>query len=357
METRISKGLPGRRNILIVCEDTVSGPNYFYRLATLAKESRCWDYIEISPTPPLLREEDVGEVNSSPHKTPRRRRSLKVGIDENLAIVLEPTFVEQPVRYVRTAQKALEEGSYTEGWAVFDKDGHTGHERAAQLANEDPQVGIAFSSRSIETWFLLHFGQYDKAFEKTVCKQEDRDCLCNVANPCLSDEKGDECLLGFLRRNTPLFEYEKNSDVFPVLQENIQSAVHNAEWLRSKYNEDEPYYNRNPYTTMDTLIKRLLRQISANDSVSVGDFRMTLLSVHSAIHLSLENLHTNRSAIIQPAQFDVFPESVEPIFTGLGLFQPGEVKEMYIHLPENCTGWRIKYPAGNDFDFVQIIGK
>lgn len=58
------------RNMLIVCEDTNTAPNYLLRLKETAITRGCWDSIEILPKPPLDQTAEQPPQNN-PHKTPR----------------------------------------------------------------------------------------------------------------------------------------------------------------------------------------------------------------------------------------------------------------------------------------------
>jgi RloB-like protein len=232
---KIRKPRPFERNMIIVCEDSITAPNYLAELRKKAIENGCWDYIEILPKPLIVTENEIVLVKNL-NKTERKKRQLRNINDEDwINIEVETEHREQPVLYIRTVQLAIADGSYSEGWAVFDLDGHTGHERAALMASNLPIVNVAFSSRSIEMWFLLHFGQYQTVFPKVHCKDSrKRELNCNANQPCLDDENS-ECLIGFLRRNTPLSNYKKNENVFTQLHSHLRNAINNAEWLRNTY--------------------------------------------------------------------------------------------------------------------------
>ncbi|GAB1821776.1 RloB family protein [Herbidospora sp. RD11066] len=51
---------------------------------------------------------------------------------------------------------------YTEIWAIFDRDQHSGIPLALErLARQAPKVRVAFSHPSFEFWLYLHFSAYD----------------------------------------------------------------------------------------------------------------------------------------------------------------------------------------------------
>lgn len=345
---RIKKPRPYERNMLIVCEDTNTGPNYLYYLKAIAIKSQCWDYIEISPKPPFQIEEE--NQTSNPHKSARKKRQFeKTEEDTHLTIELEEENREQPVRYVRTVQIALEEGSYSEGWAVYDLDGHTGHERAENIARQQPTVNIAFSSRAIEMWFLLHFEQNDTLFEKVHCKLDNREQQCNKILNCIKDE----CLIGYLRRNTPLENYQKKADIFSFLNPEMRMAFRNSEWLRDKYTPTLPLFERNPYTSMDFLVKSLLRLLSVHEAGEVNGFQLKILSNEPVIEIEIKNTTQHRQ-IISKTHFQ-FNDEQEFLLEGNGILDIGETKTVRISEHEYSSDLRLKFPADNERNFFWLL--
>jgi hypothetical protein len=261
---------------------------------------------------------------------------------------------EQPVIYVRTAQKAIEDGSFSEAWAVFDLDGHTGHARAAVMANNNPTIHIAFSSRSIEFWFLLHFGFNNTVFQKVHCKDNrGRELNCDTTLPCLVDGSGD-CLMGFLRRNTPLSNYQKKVDIFPQTAPFLRNALDNARQLRSNYDENQVYYERNPYTTMDFLVKRLLKWLSLGETTTIGGFQIEVQQTQPNIILSLQNMSSQRQ-IIQKQHFRFNDPNLDFDITGNGIFEIHETRFISLHPFVQQSNFKLKFPANNERDFIWIL--
>jgi RloB-like protein len=353
---KIRKPRPFERNILIVCEDTNTAPNYLYGLKKVALAEFCWDCIEIHPKPPLDTEGVIQPIANNPHKTPRKKRLfIEANTEEWLDFEIETAYREQPVVYVRTAQKALEDGSFSEAWAVFDLDGHTGHAKAAVTANNKPTVHIAFSSRSIELWFLLHFDFYNTVFNKVHCKDNrGRELDCNNNLICLDDGRGD-CLMGFLRRNTTLSDYKKKMDIFPKLQLLSRTAILNATALRQTYAENQVYYERNPYTTMDFLVKRLLKWINLGESVSINGFQLTVQQTSPSIVLSIQNTISQRQ-VIQKQHFIFDEPMVDFNISGQGVFDNNESRLIHIQpIFDGSSQLKLKFPANNERDFIWVL--
>ncbi len=233
-----------RHNILIVCEGENTEPQYFASLIPLAKKA--WGdnpklFVEISPKPKLV-DESVPNERVSKHKTARKKRQLKTVPTE--PSLIENEFKAVPVRYVREAQQGLEDGTYEEAWAVFDKDYHPKHKEAFELAKEEvdgEKVQIAFSSISFEQWILLHFEKSFTPFGKSAA------------------------LIERLQKVKPeLQDYSKSVTAtdFTFLHPHYLTAFENAAWLRFQYQKnksDLPIYERNPYTNMDELVRHLLQ--------------------------------------------------------------------------------------------------
>ncbi len=348
--TRIAKPRSFHQTMIIVCEDSHTAPNYLSHLKKLAIDKKCWDYIEISPTPPI--DTIIPTNRENTHKTKRPKRKL-LDIEENdwIEIILENENNEQPVRYVRTVQKALQEG-YTEGWAVYDLDGHSGHQRAATMADTSPNLHIAFSSRSIEIWFLLHFEQSNRMFPKVHCKvkngKKEKVLNCNSNNPCIDEE----CLVGYIRRNTQLANYAKNTDLFSEINPYIRNAITNSEWLRTQYHAESPFYTRNPYTTVDILVKRLLKWVSVGDTFQLNGFQINVLSTSPTIEVQMQNISKGR-LVIQKEHF-AFEDDIEFEMNGSGIIEQGESRRISI----NAVGkgeTKLKYPASNEQNYRWIL--
>lgn len=346
--TRIAQPRSFHQTMVIVCEDSHTAPNYLSHLKKQAIDTGCWDYIEISPKPPI--ETIIPTVQVNTHKTKRSKRKF-LDIEENdwIEIILENENNEQPVRYVRTVQKALQEG-YSIGWAVYDLDGHSGHERAEKMAKTTPNVNIAFSSRSIEIWFLLHFEQSNRMFLKVHCKIKKGKVLdCNTNNQCIDEE----CLVGYIRRNTPLANYAKNTDLFSQINPKIRNAITNSEWLRTQYDVESPFYTRNPYTTVDKLVKSLLKWVSVGDKFQLNDFQIEVISTAPTIEVQMQNISKGRQ-VIKKEHFS-FENNIKFEIEGSGIIEKNESRCIKIFSVERQDFSKLKYPANNEQNYVWIL--
>jgi len=173
---------------------------------------------------------------------------------------------------------------FDELWVVFDKDGYTKHKEAFELAKEN-KINIAFSSISFETWVLLHFERNNKSFSKSI----------NII-----DEK-------FHKNDTHLGNYAKKGDynLYPYIEDKTKDAFFNASWLRNWLNLANPnytVYEVNPYTDVDSLVKKLVldgcfyefREIG--QSLSFDGVEIAVNNVNNEYVVKITN-STNRSLV------------------------------------------------------------
>jgi hypothetical protein len=229
-------------NLLLVCEGENTEPNYFQRIKEQVLSENIWTEgvaITISPKPNL---DDADSIvpQKSKHKTKRKQRTLLTVENEGI-VAIEKQYAAVPVRYVREAQQGLEDNTFDEVWAVFDKDGHPKQQEAYQLAGkeiEGKRVNIAFSSISFEHWILLHFERNKTAFVKSK----------NV--------------IEHLEKRNFLKQYSKKTtaNFYKQIENKTHFAIKNAAWLRHQQkNNTLPIWEQNPYTDIDFLVKRLLK--------------------------------------------------------------------------------------------------
>lgn len=276
------------RSILIVCEGTKTEPDYFAYIATNITYSKgLWDYIEICDNKtipkdiPISAPTELGKRKKRHFTNPNKRKIGEQNVLKELYKYLygEEEGVEEyenikavPLRYVAQAQLIEEEQQmYEELWAVFDKDEHSHHREAYERAEKEvngKKVQIGFTSRSFEHWLLLHFEKNKTQFSSSECKDGKKNPIgCNSAQGCM----GKICLAGYIRTKTPLKDYQKSNSkedqkimMELLLQPKyLKKAFENAIWLRNEIQNDnalkeKKYYELNPYTDVDILVKKLI---------------------------------------------------------------------------------------------------
>jgi hypothetical protein len=258
-------------NLRIVCEGENTEPNYFKYLAknTIAKEK--WGRIEITPVP----KEDNEPIDRAGTNTNRPKRAFS----SILSFIPPPIHKAVPLRYVAEVLDDFNNGTYSEGWAVYDLNGHPKHAEAWELKGN--QVNVALSARSFEHWILLHFEKNANPFIATECKCKVKSQKipigCGTTKPvdASSDcvKQGNIiCLCGYLRHKyipnygkglTKAEDMTHFQELMKVLENRLPLAFENAAWLRFKMqpqlaaNANLPYLV-NPYTNVDMLVKSIL---------------------------------------------------------------------------------------------------
>ncbi len=149
-----------------------------------------------------------------------------------------------PVNIVANLARDIEQAgtdSFTRGdiaYAVFDTDTCQHKEAAIQQAVRTARkagIKIAISNPCFEVWFICHFDHCTSAF-----------CSNRAA---------------IQKLKTYIPEYEKNVDVFPLLFNYIEEAIHRAEYLRNMHKEQghTRSIDMNPMTDVDMIVKLLLK--------------------------------------------------------------------------------------------------
>lgn len=268
-----------KKALLIICEGNNTEPIFFNNFIS-EKDGLVFD---ISPKP-KLHQKDL-ETSSNRGGKKRQKRQLLEGkdIDNDIPITGAP-----PLSWVEAANKQFD--TFEEIWCVFDKDGHPRCQEAFEKANEIRQNGnninIAFNSISIEYYFLLHFEYIYKAFAKSECKVTRK----KKANCLLPDAvqgyacSGDKCVNGYARSRGYWKDSKSDENlIYPLLKDKLFIGLKNAELLRRESDSKEgnsPIYQRNPYTTTDHLIARLLGfSILSNNQSIITKADSTLLSI------------------------------------------------------------------------------
>lgn len=248
--------------ILLICEGENTEPFFFdsIRDEIINKTYDIGDVkIKILPEPRFRLEKNDNQKSSTKNK--RKQRKLKVVDVEPVEIRGEP-----PLKWVLAGQEELKNGTYDEVWVIFDHDNHPTRKEAFEIAENTingKKVNIAFSSRSFEYYLLLHFERKYFHFEKSECKTKGKNskkinCGSNLINT--DDCKGSKCINGYARVNNFWNDSKDKNSTFNLIKDKLLIGFENSAWLRNKSNINEknfPEYDRNPYITIDYLVKRL----------------------------------------------------------------------------------------------------
>lgn len=273
------------QNIVIVCEGSETENHYFNEIKKISPKG-LWVDIEIIPEP--IKETIIRANNKRPKRNfiggnkKEYRYITKEDTPENYEL-----YKSQPTKYVREAQLFLDDGVYSDAWAVFDKDQHIDHANAFKLAKE-AGVKIAFSSLAFETWILSHFEKLLLNFDRVQCKEKKKTISCGIKEvSCIDDN---QCLCGYIRhKHFP--EYEKDSEnLYDSLHDKLDIAYENASWLRYK-NNINPIYNSQKYTGVDVLVKALLGDDNTTEWINLnspfpfegGELSISLVKNHLII--------------------------------------------------------------------------
>lgn len=313
-----------KNNIVIVCEGTDTETGYLQELAQAVRTSDPERFSDIRVVPTEKELKECEKRNQDIKKRKLRPASGIAGWYYNQGEPLDADFQRyrmQPTRYVREAQLYLEDKSYTEAWAVYDKDDFTDHENARKLADSEPKVNIAFSSVSFEEWLLLHFELNRKAFAKSVCKKEKKDIECGTGRHP-ADCHGETCLGGRLRECGYLPDYaKKGSNLYSRLAPRLDRARIGAAWTRS-LNPDESEWIQNPYTDFDRLVSSLLGISEEYEWKSYGS---EIADAHTKFLIANGSLtNTGNAPLIE--EMTVYDEDFNIIATERVCLDSGETK-------------------------------
>lgn len=258
--SRPSNTLKHKQALLIKCEGEVTEPLFFDGFRELLPGF----VYTISPEPRYV-EADL-ETRPTRGGKRRKKRQLKGEPIEN-----EHESYPMPLNWVMEGIEQLD--SYEKVWCVFDKDGHPAMKEAFDKVHEyqaqGKNINIAFSSRCIEYYFLLHFEYIYKAFSKCECGKKDSKRKKTVYFRCKTPEavpgkacNGDKCINGYARLKG-YWQESKHEDntIFPLIKDKIWIGIRNSILLRREsYAKDTetPIYQRNPFVTVDHLVASLM---------------------------------------------------------------------------------------------------
>ena len=165
--------------------------------------------------------------------------------------------------------------------------------------------------------------------------------------------------MGFLKRKTAFGEYGKNrKDIYERLSPLLGNALSNAAWLRSQYGQATPFYERNPYTSMDALMKRLFRLILPGDAVTLKEFEIVLIQSSPIFKIMIKNRHTTNRQIVSKQHFGLFDtegNEVEFEFVNAEIIDPQQTITVEIVPAQPVEKpLRLKFPKDNEQEFIWI---
>lgn len=307
-----------RKALLLICEGNNTEPIFFDNFKSGEN-----DFVfDISPKQKLSRK-DI-ETSADRGGRRRQRRHLLGGDEEQEDI---PIIGPPPKSWIDAAEREFD--TYEEIWCVFDKDEHPScreaFEKAEFLRQQGNNLNIAFSSISIEYYFLLHFEYLYKSFDKSECKvtrKKKANCMLPNAVPGYACQ-GDRCVNGYARLKGYWTDSKSNENVFyPLLKDKFFVGMQNAELLRRESDEregDKVFYERNPFTNVDFLIARLLRYlILTEDKPIVTKCDSSYLSISKQEgFITLQNIGdtsiAGKNNLISSALGNPVPPYVSPV--------------------------------------------
>ena len=233
MTPRASRNLTTKTTYFISCEGSKTEPIFFNGFRSYLKDLDIIDEltdIEIVPNPP--------KDTTSRKKVTKRGNSYegKKRTTNNTDVGQTISGYRDPVGWVIRAKEGLE--VHNIAWAVFDKDNHPAAEEAFELADavcySGKKLNIAFSSRCIEHYLLLHFECSIKAFEHSECKKNKKEVGCGRPGTHPSKDCGGTlCINGYARLQGYWQETKDTTFNFKLIQKRLWQGVYNSIILRN----------------------------------------------------------------------------------------------------------------------------
>lgn len=191
--SRKSKLLRQYKNILIVCEGEVTEPNYFKSLIHKYKINAA--NVQI-----------IGKCGSAP-------------------MSVYSTAVE-----LYRVSKLKGEVEYDKVYCVFDKDQHHTYQAAVESIRQKKNFEAILSDPCFEVWYLLHFMQSSKPFDKKGSKTASQQVKSEATKL--------------------LKKYAKNENDLSILHQNLATAISNAKQMESRG-------ITNPYTNVYMIVEEI----------------------------------------------------------------------------------------------------
>jgi hypothetical protein len=264
-------------SILIICEGQNTEPHFFgsIRNEILDKTFDIGEVeITILPEPIVDENDEEEEAASTEYKAKRKKLKTRA-----VTIGVEPKIIEgiPPLKWVEEGQRELEDGTYNEVWAVFDHDNHPAREEAFKQADveiDGKKVQIAFSSIAFEYYLLLHFERIYKSFITSECRDKKNTDKKKRKIPikCSSEGHADDCsgklcIGGYARKKRYWDDSKSGASTFALVKDSLEIGFENSAWLRyisDIHESGKEFYDRNPYITTDSIVKRLIGKDDIN---------------------------------------------------------------------------------------------
>jgi hypothetical protein len=232
--------------IYIACEGTKTEYHYFEAL----KESMDKDDLELRIYPD---ESDKLELIQPHFVSKKHKKGTKTETKSLQGVKTDPKSLCDHV-----IEKCKRDDGIDEAWIVIDKDGHPNLKNIFEKA-KNAGVKIAFSSIAFEHWLLLHFEPNITAFMKSDCKDKDGRYLKCGQLIHEQDCKGERCVASHIRMKKYIADYDKKAtNLYHQTRQYLSTAFENAKQLKYLSDNQIVIYDKNPYTDVDVLVKRLL---------------------------------------------------------------------------------------------------
>lgn len=294
--------------IRIICEGEKTEPLFFTALCERYVTTKGIDAKTV-PQAPVA--DETEELSTERGSYKGKKRQVKQLPAEDAPVISGAP----PLKWVVYARRLLSEG-VDEAWAVYDKDKHPKHKEAIEEAEKivnGKRVGIAFTSRSFEYYLLLHFEYLFREFQETECGEKvggkKKIFRCGTDTFPEKDCHGDKCINGYARMHGYWEESKTSQSMFPLVENRLKKGIINGCRLRAKSDTvtKEPMYNRNPYTTADLLVGRLIgiETINYGSAYSYIEAGNNLSIVRSGSTLTIKN-KLPRIAILNDRFFQAY---------------------------------------------------
>lgn len=310
--------MKSKYTILIICEGENTEPLFFNSIRDKIKDGRIdIGDVELTLRPePKIEEDTEDEKNENEHRAYKsKKRTTKKVKTEPVPILGIP-----PLKWVEEGHRELQDGTFDEVWSVFDKDQHPKSKEAFELAEKEVNgryVNIAFTSVCFEYYLLLHFERIYYDFEKSECHEKCKKTKKEIYFHCglythPKDCDGHFCINGFARKNNYWTDSKGESSVFNIVEKYLFWGFANAEWVRfvsDKLDNKKPIHLRNPYLTVDHLVKRLIGEtrkwtfIDINQIIAIN--KNIEFLVQNEKSLTIRNI-SNKTILIPKDSFEIF---------------------------------------------------